>query len=343
MSNRTPCPLLSGLYSSILILALSFVVGMQPAISGEKTPEMVVFGDSTSDTGNAYAILGVLAEAPFEPIPPAPYAISEGRFSNGKVWIEQLAKSLRIRKGAKAFLFNEKRNTNFATARARARFITNPIDPINSIGLSSQVGTFLQTVDNEAPPEALYVLWIGGNDIRDALATAIATNNLPLALNVVNEAVESIAANIIELHYHDARRFLVLNAPNIALLPLVSMQELPVVSAAAMLSGSFNDTLAFALDELESLPDSSITLFDTNELISDVIQNPADYAITNTSAPCLSFRTLIDPICSRPDEYVFWDSIHPTRKIHSILAERVETELFLDDMIETWMKVNKRK
>ena len=67
---------------------------------GREDPRNGGVGDSTSDTGNAYAILGVLAEAPFEPIPPAPYAISEGRFSNEKVWIEQLAKSLRIRKGA---------------------------------------------------------------------------------------------------------------------------------------------------------------------------------------------------------------------------------------------------
>ena len=64
MTNSEPRPLFRDLYGSILVLVLTFVVGISPAISGEKTPKMVVFGDSTSGTGNAYAILGILAEAP---------------------------------------------------------------------------------------------------------------------------------------------------------------------------------------------------------------------------------------------------------------------------------------
>ena len=53
---------------------------------------LVVFGDSLTDPGNAFVILGVISTAPFSPIPSAPYA--SGTFSNGPIWA-QAATALR--------------------------------------------------------------------------------------------------------------------------------------------------------------------------------------------------------------------------------------------------------
>src|SRR6188472_1030511 len=62
----------------VAVVALSW---MEAGASGAMVDKFWVFGDSLSDVGNTYAAAG----APLSP----PY--SNGRYSNGPVWHEQLA------------------------------------------------------------------------------------------------------------------------------------------------------------------------------------------------------------------------------------------------------------
>jgi outer membrane lipase/esterase len=34
-------------------------------------------------------------------------------------------------------------------------------------------------------------------------------------------------------------------------------------------------------------------------------------------------------ICSNPDQYLFWDGLHPTKAVHAIIARQVEAFLGL--------------
>ena len=74
-----------------LALALSLT---SAAFAHEAHARLVVFGDSLSDPGNYFAAFGQTSQAPYAPIPSAPYSIGGHHFTNGKTWVEQLADGL---------------------------------------------------------------------------------------------------------------------------------------------------------------------------------------------------------------------------------------------------------
>lgn len=128
-------------------LGLLFVVS-QAAASQQS---LVVFGDSFSDTGNAFLLSGEQSTAPYEMIPSAAYAIGGHHFSNGRTWIEVVAANL----GASARpVAQNPRNTNYAVGGARARGAA-PFD------LGGQVSLYLNQYAG-ADNAALHVILIGG-------------------------------------------------------------------------------------------------------------------------------------------------------------------------------------
>jgi phospholipase/lecithinase/hemolysin len=48
----------------------------------------------------------------------------------------------------------------------------------------------------------------------------------------------------------------------------------------------------------------------------------AGFGLTDVVNPCITPLTRVHPFCSRPDEFLFWDGIHPTRAGHAIIAGR---------------------
>jgi phospholipase/lecithinase/hemolysin len=63
--------------------------------------------------------------------------------------------------------------------------------------------------------------------------------------------------------------------------------------------------------------DLQIVTLDANRLYRDAIANPAAFGFTNVISACLSGSRA----CSNPDQFLFWDGIHPTTAAHRILGE----------------------
>jgi phospholipase/lecithinase/hemolysin len=83
------------------------------------------------------------------------------------------------------------------------------------------VTQFLSDFAGSAPPADLYVMWIGGNDLDDAL-TALQTDSSGLtSIAIIQAAVASEAASLQALYAAGARSFLIPNSVNLALTPLV--------------------------------------------------------------------------------------------------------------------------
>lgn len=120
--------------------------------------DLVVFGDSLSDDGNLYELIGIPASPPYY----------MGRFSNGPIWVDRLIETSS---------FSGKQD--FALGASNAFFMWQ-----------IQVMPFLEAGDVD--PFGLYVIWIGSNDLIGEFDQAEAVS--AEAMVYIRMSVESLAA-----------------------------------------------------------------------------------------------------------------------------------------------------
>src|SRR6266446_3835296 len=82
---------------------------------------IVVFGDSLTDPGNAFVLTHQVFVPPYQLIPDFPYARGGHHFSNGKTWVEQLARGLDMADSTCPALAARGRCSNYAVGGALAR------------------------------------------------------------------------------------------------------------------------------------------------------------------------------------------------------------------------------
>ena len=177
---------------------------------------MVVFGTSLSDTGNAFAAVGRgqhAAGLPAGSAAGAERAVREGRpplhqrphlgRAAGRLARARRQRQARVPgRGPVA--------TNYAVGGGRAH------DDGQNLNLSAQVDAFLEASGGVASPSALYVIEMGGNDIRDALVAYPTRSHVVIQQALVRSPPISGASTAA-----GARHFLVWSAPNPALTPAV--------------------------------------------------------------------------------------------------------------------------
>ena len=319
--------------TGILICCLALLALTPAAARGQGPTQMVVvLGDSLSDPGNGFAFVTSNATPPdysLNPllIPSSPYARGGHHLTNGPTWIEQLARPLGAPGSMQpAFVGSNPYAMNFAVGTARARSL-GPTSP----DLAFQIAAFLQKAGGVAPADALYVVQFGGNDVRDALAAGN-----PVAANqIVQSAAQSIAAGITALYAAGARRFLVWNAPNVGLTPAARIADVlqpGTAAAATQLTQLFNGYLFGFLflppNPVAGLPGIQIVPFDADTLIGSIADAPWLFNLTNVTDACLT-PGMPPFTCQTPDEYLFWDGVHPTAAAHALIAQAVGVVLGL--------------
>jgi phospholipase/lecithinase/hemolysin len=273
----------------LVFVAMLLMVLSGSALAGPFSA-LYALGDSQTDSGNV-AFLNPGATYP------------SGRFSDGPVWIEYLAELMG--KHARPSLTG---GTNFAFGGAR-------IDSYGTIGpvpsLQEQAAALLTQLGNSLPPNALFVVWGGANDVGDALEEALSTGNpldpaeLPAAVSALDGILRGMAAA-------GAVNFLVPNLGDLGLTPKFAA----AAGAATDATVAFNDLLAAMLDELLfELPGLNLTALDFFGLSWAVAADPDAYGFTNTTEACLTTAA-----CN-PDEFLFWDDLHFTTAAHAILGK----------------------
>jgi phospholipase/lecithinase/hemolysin len=300
----------------VLVLFVSLQANAaQPLYGG-----FVVFGTSLSDPGNAYALRGGNNTPPDYLlsaflVPGAPYARGGHHLTNGAPWVVQLARSLGLSGSVQpAYRSESGKAANYAVDGARAR------DDGRNVNLTEQVTQFLADHSGNAPVDRLYIVEIGSNDVRDAFELLLLGADGGAALQA---ALESLSLNLQRLYAAGARQFLVVNVPDIALTPAIGIVDslLPGMGVKA-LATSLVQTFNAAVDALlmQLPPDADIKRLDVFSKLYDIVADPAGYGLTDVVTPCLAVEG--PPFsCRRPDDYLFWDGIHPTKAGHAIFAE----------------------
>ncbi|MBV9248530.1 MAG: SGNH/GDSL hydrolase family protein [Acetobacteraceae bacterium] len=287
---------------------LGFISPPVPASTAKGYTAVYAFGDSLSDAGNiAYSTRGAVPASP-------PY--SDGRFSNGPVWIQDLSQDLGL-PPVKASLAG---GTDFAYGGAETG--PTPVHAVNPTDLPGQVAQF--AVDDPIrQPDALYAVWIGSNDVLD-IANHI-TDPVQQQADVAT-AVQNEVSAISSLVALGAKDLLVLNVPNIGESPY-EVERGPVISAtASSLSGLYNQELASSLQGLMASGAAKVDLLDTYSLLDEAIANPGPYGFTNVTSPVWN-GDLTSPSSgtmaatgTAQSKYLFFDDLHPTAQTHALLA-----------------------
>lgn len=266
--------------------------------------DLVIFGDSLSDTGNLD-----LASGHTVPLSFAPYY--QGRASNGLIWTDYLAAGLGQAGDATSFQLG---GNNYAYAGAR----TGGVSPVDGIpGVLAQVAGIWGATHAVADPNALYVLVGGGNDMRDARSAP--GGDAASRLAAAQTAVNSLYASMGYLASKGAHNVLISNLPDLGLTPEAFL--LGKVGESADASGSFNSLIG----GLEAYGDSlgmDVDVLDMNGVMNQVRANPGAFGITNLSLPCAGFQysTLFGPATSC-SQSLFSDALHPSSLAHQYLAQ----------------------
>jgi phospholipase/lecithinase/hemolysin len=285
-------PLVSKLRQVLLLstLPLTLTAFAPTAAQSFTFSGLYVFGDSLSDSGNAFNATGGL-------LPPEPF-YTAGRFTNGPVWVEYLAPKLGL-------TFNPATDFAFGGATTGAQNTFVPGLP----GLQQQITGFTQSTPI-ADPNALYIVWAGANDYLGGASTLD-------PLQPVQQPVANLVGAAQALAGVGAQTIVLANLPNLGQLPgTQGHTQLTALSAA------HDAVLAQAIQQLaQTEPSVQVIPFDVAALFSDAIAQPNNYGFTNVTDACLL------TLCQTPDTYLFWDSIHPTTAGHERIAEAAATTI----------------
>lgn len=299
---------------SILGLLLGALVAMHASVFAHPAySKLVVFGDSLSDPGNAFALTGKFSVRPFSLIPDAPYARGGMHFSNGKTWAEVLAKDLHLPSGP-AFR-NPLRFSNYAVGAARARSVTGA-------DLTDQVSLYLSEHGSHADPHALYVILIGGNDIRDAIVAFQSDPSGAASSQILQAALTSVADNLQSLASSGAHYFLIGNAPDLALVPAVEQQGDLAKFLAHMLSVQYNTGLQGVITTMTNAFSLNVAQLDLYTLLHSLEASPQQIGLSDVTDTCITPGVIAHAVCRDTDDYLFWDGIHPTHTVHVFLANQ---------------------
>jgi phospholipase/lecithinase/hemolysin len=257
---------------------------------------LVAFGDSLTDVGNRFAATGGT-----DPTSP-PY--DAGRWSNGPLWVEHLAAGL----GLPAPTPSARGGMDYASADAGTA--TTGYAHNGSANIGTQISSYLAahpTVDGGQ----LFVIWGGTNDFG------------PHSTPDTAATVANLSAEITELAEAGAKQFLVPNLMPLGEVPAVHTMGATARAKLDGLATQFNSQLAAAEDGLQASLGIKIHRLDVYSLVDQVIADPGRYGITDVTDQAKSGDEG-DPgvVVPNPDQYLFWDNIHPTETFEQLLGAR---------------------
>ena len=271
-----------------------------------------VFGDSLSDNGNLAEVSGGFMDPPS----------FDNSFTNGPVAVQLLAEGLGLSANAALWLPKPSApaGTNYAVGGATSA--THAKGGTPGINLEDQVDAYNAFVSDHADPNALYVIMIGGNDVRNAVLQGTGEGAV---MDGVNEEVKEIST----LADEGAKHFLVVNVPDVGQIPEFAEQDPTQAAEATTFSQLYDTDLAGQLDSLELAPGTMLQQFDLFAFNANILANAASLGFTNTTDPCYTFPGLPDSTVTTSgcganaeniDHFLYWNIIHPTAPVQALWA-----------------------
>jgi len=272
---------------------------LRPTLASSETgavEDLVVFGDSLSDSGRLYRrSMGLY-------IPPDIYW--QGRLSNGPNWVDYVCGAMSCR------------HHNYAVAGASSRLEDVPLRWVLR-PLDAQVDEFLSEMPAPVSTKTLAIIWIGANNY---------IGKTEMQPDVVREDIKASATKLLQ---GPVQRLLIGNMPQLAglLTAPTSTHEVPRESYRKV-TAAHNRNIQAVIDELQGeFPTKSIALFDAYEINQATMDRPQDFAFTSLTEACYQgdYRGQFHGkpgFCTDYFGLKFWDYTHPNSRMHCYYASR---------------------
>ncbi|CAK9314990.1 unnamed protein product [Citrullus colocynthis] len=353
--------------NNYLIAALSFHIiwllflskpgsALKPK-SPRSFPAILIFGDSTVDTGNNNFISTFFKANYFPYGKDFPGHVSTGRFSDGKLIPDMVASRLGIKEFVPPFLdpklSNDDVKTGVSFASAGTGFddltaaITRVIPVMKQINLFKNYTERLQKMVGASQSRrilenAFVVISAGTNDFNVNFYD-IPTRKLQYKISGYQDFIQNRLQTLIKKIYRlGCRNMVVAGLPPIGCLPIQQTMSIRNPFNRSCMkeqnsdSKAYNQKLSKLLKNLQrKLHGSKIIYADIYTPINDMLNNPKKYGFERTDKGCCGsglneagpLCNSITPTCKNPSKFMFWDSIHPTEAAYKIIADSLLKKL----------------
>ncbi|KTD76341.1 lysophospholipase/glycerophospholipid:cholesterol acyltransferase PlaC [Legionella waltersii] len=226
-----------------------------------------------------------------------------------------------------------------------------------SLGLTVQAYLLEHQTLND---QSVYFIYSGGNDYINVLFFED-NYNTDVMSTYIDNVLDSITSAMQKLVKAGAKRFVVMGVPNIGETPkFVKTTDREVLNAAVE---QHNQRLAKRIEAMkEQNPDLDILFVDTQNYLQRALVDPEKYGFYNVKDACIDVKfpmlhkimnrtpfpnnyvlqymqvlqyrdSSFAPgetnyhVCDAPEDYLFWDEIHPSTKAHQLMAYEVCQEM----------------
>ncbi|KAJ8439936.1 hypothetical protein Cgig2_004002 [Carnegiea gigantea] len=328
-------------------------------------PAILVFGDSTVDTGNNNYCTSIISPNRADHRSYGrdfPTHKPTGRFSNGKLVPDFLAHTLNLKDVVPPFLDPGLADTDLLTGVSFASGGSGYDDlttvTTGAMPMSKQADYFRMYKERVSKvigeieakdliKKALVIIFAGTNDFTLNYYDLPTIRRLQYNITGYQDFVlEKLQDFLEELHRLGCRRMVVAGLPPVGCLPIQITSRLKIPrtclddqNSEAM---SYNNKLLKLIPRIQtSLQGSQILYADMYTPMIQLLDNSQDYGIEVTDKGCCGtgytevgvFCNVLTPTCRNASEYLFWDSVHPTQAayqhIHDYLIEQIGPQLIM--------------
>lgn len=173
--------------------------------------------------------------------------------------------------------------------------------------------------------ETLVVEWSGANDL-------ITANKRP-SIAAADRAVAARINNARELIKQGYRNIVLFNLPDLGLTPRYQRKSPKECRNASNCSSYFNQKLQQEVEKLiqelnAQHVDHNIKVFDIAEKFNEMYREPQLYNLNKINQPFVESKDfkITAKGTSPAAGYMFWDDVHPTAHVHSLLSEKFFNE-----------------
>lgn len=342
-------------FKKVLAILISCLCIIQVSHAA-KIDKIILFGDSLSDNGNLYYMLSSIHHiVPLVPSIPKNPPYFEGRFSNGPVWVEKIANNFNVPL------------VNYAYGGAWAEPIQNSWRAL-PFDIGMQVSFYsIGAVMDFNKKDHLYVIWAGSNDyLRNTTETDSLTTSVVAAIKRQIEWLSYLGAKqflilgvpdfshvpavIEEGEQHTAllkERALMHNQKLAAMLEEEKKLYPNSLFISIDVNQYFNEVIAnpakFGLKNVTHACYQGYYVRHRNRLtniaevkaIEQQIKVNVEYNPSLEEAYLTSKAAENDAsVCEHPEEYLFWDHLHPTTAMHQVISDLLMVEFEKNGVIK---------